>query len=177
MDKYRWYGLLPVEVNPEFYSAVLSEVQKGASLSRSGCLCLDSSWMDPRPPVGQRQRRDRASLGQKRRFALRAPTLCSLRPRPNVGYADAGAKATQGIRKPPAPVFRRLLGEFLGRYERLETIFEFNPSESRLGWNAVTAEIANSLFGFNLIPTFTFSFRTDASPQVMSNECIAYIDL
>jgi Fic/DOC family len=36
-----------------------------------------------------------------------------LRPRPNSGYAAAGAKAMQGDWKPTAVVFRRLLDHFL----------------------------------------------------------------
>jgi hypothetical protein len=40
------------------------------------------------------------------------PFIC-LRPRPNSGYAEAGAKAMQGDWKPTAVVFRRLLDDFL----------------------------------------------------------------
>jgi hypothetical protein len=41
------------------------------------------------------------------------PPFIRLRPRPNVGYGDAGAKSMQGDWKPTAIVFRRLLSEFL----------------------------------------------------------------
>lgn len=41
------------------------------------------------------------------------PPFIRLRPRPNAGYGDAGAKAMQGDWKPTAPVFRRLLDDFL----------------------------------------------------------------
>ncbi len=45
------------------------------------------------------------------RYAL--PPFIRLRPRPNFGYGDAGAKAMQGDWKPTAVVFRRLLDAFL----------------------------------------------------------------
>jgi len=41
------------------------------------------------------------------------PPFIRLRPRPNAGYGDAGAKSMHGDWKPAALVFRRLLGEFL----------------------------------------------------------------
>jgi hypothetical protein len=41
------------------------------------------------------------------------PPFVQLRPRPNAGYGDAGAKAMQGEWKPTAIVFRRLLDDFL----------------------------------------------------------------
>jgi hypothetical protein len=41
------------------------------------------------------------------------PPFIRLRPRPNASYGDAGAKAMQGDWKPTAPVFRRLLDDFL----------------------------------------------------------------
>ncbi len=41
------------------------------------------------------------------------PPFIRLRPRPNAGYGDAGAKAMQGEWKPTAVVFRRLLDHFL----------------------------------------------------------------
>jgi hypothetical protein len=41
------------------------------------------------------------------------PPFIQLRPRPNSGYAAAGAKAMQGDWKPTAVVFRRLLDDFL----------------------------------------------------------------
>jgi Fic/DOC family len=41
------------------------------------------------------------------------PPLIRLRPRPNYGYGEAGAKAMQGEWKPTAVVFRRLLDAFL----------------------------------------------------------------
>ena len=41
------------------------------------------------------------------------PPFIRLRPRPNAGYADAGAKSMQGAWKPTAVVLRRLLGDFL----------------------------------------------------------------
>jgi hypothetical protein len=41
------------------------------------------------------------------------PPFIRLRPRLNIGYADAGAKSMQGDWKPTAIVFRRLLSEFL----------------------------------------------------------------
>ena len=40
------------------------------------------------------------------------PPFIRLRPRPNYGYGDAGAKAMQGDWKPTAIVFRRLLDAF-----------------------------------------------------------------
>jgi len=48
-------------------------------------------------------------------IALRygVPPFIRLRPRPNSGYAAAGAKAMQGDWKPTAVVFRRLLDDFL----------------------------------------------------------------
>ena len=45
------------------------------------------------------------------RYAL--PPFIRLRPRPNFGYGEAGAKAMQGDWKPTAVVFRRLLDAFL----------------------------------------------------------------
>jgi hypothetical protein len=41
------------------------------------------------------------------------PPFIRLRPRPNYGYAEAGARAMQGDWKPTAVVFRRLLDAFL----------------------------------------------------------------
>lgn len=41
------------------------------------------------------------------------PPFIRLRPRPNYGYGDAGAKAMQSDWKPTAIVFRRLLDAFL----------------------------------------------------------------
>jgi hypothetical protein len=41
------------------------------------------------------------------------PPFIRLRPRPNYGYGEAGAKAMQGDWKPTAAVFRRLLDVFL----------------------------------------------------------------
>ena len=41
------------------------------------------------------------------------PPFIRLRPRPNAGYGDAGAKAMQGDWKRTAVVFRRLLNDFL----------------------------------------------------------------
>ncbi|MGA2569681.1 MAG: Fic family protein [Terracidiphilus sp.] len=43
----------------------------------------------------------------------RLPPFIRLRPRPNSGYAEAGAKAMQGDWKPTAAVFRRLLDALL----------------------------------------------------------------
>jgi len=42
------------------------------------------------------------------------PPFIRLRPRPNIGYAKAGAKAMQGDWKPTAIAFRRMLEDFLG---------------------------------------------------------------
>jgi len=41
------------------------------------------------------------------------PPFIRLRPRPNSGYAAAGAKAMQGDWKQTAAVFRKLLDDFL----------------------------------------------------------------
>ena len=41
------------------------------------------------------------------------PQFIRLRPKPNAGYGDAGAKSMQGDWKPIAVVFRRLLSDFL----------------------------------------------------------------
>jgi hypothetical protein len=41
------------------------------------------------------------------------PPFVRLRPRPETGYGEAGAKAMQGDWKPTAVVFRRLLDDFL----------------------------------------------------------------
>ena len=41
------------------------------------------------------------------------PPFIRLRPRPNTGYGEAGAKAMQGDWKPTATVFRQLLSDFL----------------------------------------------------------------
>ena len=41
------------------------------------------------------------------------PPFIRLRPRPNYGYGEAGAKAMQGDWKPTATAFRRLLDAFL----------------------------------------------------------------
>lgn len=41
------------------------------------------------------------------------PPFVRLRPRPNSGYGDAGAKAMQGDWRPTVAVFRSLLDEFL----------------------------------------------------------------
>ncbi len=41
------------------------------------------------------------------------PPFIRLRPRPNAGYGDAGAKSMQGDWKPTAVVFRRLLSDLL----------------------------------------------------------------
>ncbi|HEV2963708.1 MAG TPA: Fic family protein [Candidatus Angelobacter sp.] len=44
------------------------------------------------------------------------PPYIRLRPRPDNGYAAAGAKAMQGDWKPTAVVFRRLLSDFLDEF-------------------------------------------------------------
>jgi Fic/DOC family len=44
------------------------------------------------------------------------PPFVRLRPRPDDGYADAGAKAMQGDWKPTAAVFRRFLNRFLEEF-------------------------------------------------------------
>jgi hypothetical protein len=44
------------------------------------------------------------------------PPFIRLRPRPNPGYEDAGAKAMRGAWKPTARVFRRLLDDFLDEF-------------------------------------------------------------
>jgi hypothetical protein len=41
------------------------------------------------------------------------PPFVRLRPRPNSGYGQAGARAMQGDWKPTAVIFRRLLSDFL----------------------------------------------------------------
>jgi hypothetical protein len=41
------------------------------------------------------------------------PPFVRLRPRPNTGYGDAGAKAMQGDWKPTSVVFRRMFADFL----------------------------------------------------------------
>jgi hypothetical protein len=41
------------------------------------------------------------------------PPFVRLRPRPDAGYGESGAKAMQGDWKPTAVVFRRLLSDFL----------------------------------------------------------------
>jgi hypothetical protein len=41
------------------------------------------------------------------------PPFVRLRPRPNAGYGESGAKAMQGDWKPTAVFFRRLLADFL----------------------------------------------------------------
>src|SRR5439155_19893191 len=41
------------------------------------------------------------------------PPFVRLRPRPDAGYGEAGAKAMQGDWKPTVVVFRRLLDDFL----------------------------------------------------------------
>jgi hypothetical protein len=41
------------------------------------------------------------------------PPFIRLRPRPNAGYRDAGAKSIEGDWKPTAVVFRGLLSDFL----------------------------------------------------------------
>ena len=41
------------------------------------------------------------------------PPFIRLRPRPNAGYGEAGAKAMQGDWKPTAIVFRRLLDDLV----------------------------------------------------------------
>lgn len=43
------------------------------------------------------------------------PPFVRLRPRPDAGYGEAGAKAMQGDWKPTAVVFRRLLDDLLNR--------------------------------------------------------------
>ena len=45
------------------------------------------------------------------------PPFIRLRPRPNSGYSEAGARAMQGDWKPTAAAFRRLLNEFLDSLE------------------------------------------------------------
>jgi hypothetical protein len=46
------------------------------------------------------------------------PPFVRLRPRPDDGYGDAGAKAMQGDWKPTAAVFRRFLNRFLEEFQR-----------------------------------------------------------
>jgi hypothetical protein len=76
------------------------------------CAWVHAEWMRIHPFANGNGRTARLwanSLAM--RYGL--PPFIRLRPRPNTGYGDAGAKAMQGDWKPTAVVFRRLLDDFL----------------------------------------------------------------
>ena len=75
------------------------------------CAWAHAEWMRIHPFANGNGRTARLwanSLAM--RYGL--PPFVRLRPRPDAGYGDAGAKAMQGDWKPTAAVFRRLLDDF-----------------------------------------------------------------
>jgi len=76
------------------------------------CAWVHSEWVRIHPFANGNGRTARLWANS---IALRygLPPFIHLRPRPNSGYADAGARAMQGDWKPTAIVFRRLLDKCL----------------------------------------------------------------
>ncbi len=76
------------------------------------CAWLHAEWVRIHPFANGNGRIARLwANGVAMRYGL--PPFIRLRPRPDSGYAEAGAKAMQGDWKSTAIVFRRLLDEFL----------------------------------------------------------------
>ena len=76
------------------------------------CAWVHAEWVRIHPFANGNGRTARLwANGLAMRYGL--PPFIRLRPRPNAGYRDAGAKAMQGDWKPMAVVFRRLLDDFL----------------------------------------------------------------
>ena len=76
------------------------------------CAWIHSEWVRIHPFANGNGRTARLWANSiAMRYGL--PPFLRLRPRPNSGYAEAGAKAMQGDWIPTAVVFRRLLDEFL----------------------------------------------------------------
>jgi Fic family protein len=96
-------GLLPVgqEPNADQLAAIIDL-----------CAWVHAEWARIHPFANGNGRTARLwanSLAM--RYGL--PPFVRLRPRPNAGYGESGAKAMQGDWKPTAVVFRRLLDDFL----------------------------------------------------------------
>jgi hypothetical protein len=72
------------------------------------CAWVHTEWVRIHPFANGNGRAARLCANSiAMRYGL--PPFIRLRPRPNSGYADAGAKAMQGDWKPTAIVFRRML--------------------------------------------------------------------
>jgi len=85
------------------------------------CAWLRSEWVRIHPFANGNGRTARLWANSiAMRYGL--PPFIHLRPRPNWGYAEAGAKAMLGHWIPTAIVFRRLLDEFLAEGLTVETI-------------------------------------------------------
>jgi hypothetical protein len=76
------------------------------------CAWVHAEWVRIHPFVNGNGRTARLWANSiAMRYGL--PPFVRLRPRPNIGYGDAGAKAMQGDWKPTSIVFRRMLADFL----------------------------------------------------------------
>jgi len=76
------------------------------------CAWVHAEWVRIHPFANGNGRTARLwANGLAIRYGL--PPFVRLRPRPNAGYGDAGAKAMQGDWKPTAVVFYLLLDDFL----------------------------------------------------------------
>jgi hypothetical protein len=76
------------------------------------CAWVHSEWVRIHPFANGNGRTARLwANGVAMRYGL--PPFVRLRPRPNLGYGEAGAKAMRGDWKPTALVFRRLLEDSL----------------------------------------------------------------
>jgi fido (protein-threonine AMPylation protein) len=75
------------------------------------CAWVHAEWLSIRPFANGNGRTARL-WANCIAMRYRLPPFVRLRPRPDFGYADAGAKAMQGNWKPTAVVFQRLLDAF-----------------------------------------------------------------
>lgn len=76
------------------------------------CAWVHAEWVRIHPFANGNGRTARLwANGIAMRYGL--PPFIGLRPRPNSGYAEAGAKAMQGVWEPTVIVFRQLLDDFL----------------------------------------------------------------
>jgi Fic family protein len=76
------------------------------------CAWVHAEWVRIHPFVNGNGRTARLWANSiAMRYGL--PPFVRLRPRPNTGYGDAGAKAMQGDWKPASVAFRRMLADLL----------------------------------------------------------------
>jgi hypothetical protein len=90
---------------------VLREIAGAAGRRETPTLETARRWQTFSSRAWTRPIRDLSARFAAKRYGV--PPFVRLRPRPNAGYGEAGAKAMQGDWKPTAVLFQRLLGDFL----------------------------------------------------------------